>query len=288
MRPSDYCWAVVLFFVVLYDENKPQSLSSYIQMKKIIDFEVRENRPLSRSACLLKLSPTDGCRLPECRPGQFVEVKIPAGADVLLRRPISINFVDPETKELWLLVRAAGRGTEVVCGLPVGSCLNIVMPLGNGFTIPSAGTSPRLLLVGGGVGVAPLLHLGHELRNAGFDPHFLLGARTEDELLERELFEALGTVSISTDDGSCGVKGVVTDHDVWESPFDMVYCCGPAPMMKAVARKSREKGVACEVSLENMMACGLGACLCCVEPTVKGNVCVCTDGPVFNIDSLLW
>lgn len=257
-------------------------------MKKIIDFEVTENRRLSPSACLLRLKPADGTALPQCKPGQFVEVKIPAGADVLLRRPISINYVDTESNELWLLVRNAGRGTDVLCGMAAGSQLNIVMPLGNGFTMPESGTSARMLLVGGGVGVAPLLHLGQELRNAGFEPHFLLGARTETELLERDLFEKIGSVSLSTDDGTCGVKGVVTDHHIWEQPFDMVYCCGPAPMMKAVARKSREKGIACEVSLENMMACGLGACLCCVEPTVKGNVCVCTDGPVFNIDSLLW
>ncbi|MDE6524115.1 MAG: dihydroorotate dehydrogenase electron transfer subunit, partial [Paramuribaculum sp.] len=109
------------------------------------------------------------------------------------------------------------------------------------------------------------------------------------DLLELDEFKRIGTVHIATDDGSAGVHGLVTQHPAIDSQdIDCIYCCGPAPMMKAVAAIARQNNVACEVSLENMMACGLGACLCCVENTVKGNVCVCTEGPVFNITQLTW
>ncbi|MDE6062764.1 MAG: dihydroorotate dehydrogenase electron transfer subunit, partial [Duncaniella sp.] len=97
-----------------------------------------------------------------------------------------------------------------------------------------------------------------------------------------------GKVHVCTEDGSEGVKGFVTAHPCLEEEYFRYYCCGPAPMMKAVAAVARRNGTDCEVSLENMMACGLGACLCCVEKTVKGNVCVCTEGPVFNINELTW
>ena len=128
-----------------------------------------------------------------------------------------------------------------------------------------------------------------ELKKQGIEPTFLLGARTADALLELDKFEALGRVFVTTEDGSAGEKGFVTGHSVFDKEhFDRMSVCGPLPMMKAVARLAREKDMDCEVSLENMMACGLGACLCCVEKTVKGNVCVCKEGPVFNINELTW
>jgi dihydroorotate dehydrogenase electron transfer subunit len=123
----------------------------------------------------------------------------------------------------------------------------------------------------------------------GCDVTFLLGARSAKDLLLLDKFGEYGRVLVTTEDGSFGEKGFVTQHSVLRNEkFDMVQCCGPTPMMKAVARYAREAEVTCEVSLENLMACGLGACLCCVEKTVEGNVCVCKEGPVFNIDRLLW
>jgi dihydroorotate dehydrogenase electron transfer subunit len=116
----------------------------------------------------------------------------------------------------------------------------------------------------------------------------LLGARSGKDLLELDEFEKYGEVCVSTEDGSVGEKGLVTQHSVLNRECGMIYCCGPAPMMKAVAAIAKQKSICCEVSLENMMACGVGACLCCVEKTVKGNVCVCTEGPVFNINDLTW
>ncbi len=144
------------------------------------------------------------------------------------------------------------------------------------------------MLIGGGVGVAPLLYLGRKLKETGHCVEFLLGARSGADILEMEQFEEVGRVHISTEDGSLGEKGLVTQHSALNENIDNIYCCGPAPMMKAVAHIAKERNIECEVSLENMMACGLGACLCCVENTVKGNVCVCTEGPVFNINLLNW
>ena len=257
-----------------------------MQKKMMMDMRVAECARLHGLYSLLKLTPVSGERLPEMQPGQFVQVAVPGAPHTLLRRPISVNFVEPERNLLWLLVRRAGEGTEILSELAEGAVVNILLPLGNGFSMPADGK--RLMLIGGGVGVAPLLYFGKKLREAGHLPRFLLGARSEQDLLELDEFEKYGEVYLSTDDGSKGQAGVVTQNSVLQSGIDNIYCCGPAPMMKAVARKAREIGAECEVSLENMMACGLGACLCCVEKTVKGNVCVCTEGPVFNINQLTW
>ena len=235
---------------------------------------------------LLKLTQPE--LLPPVRAGQFVEVKVEGSPSTFLRRPISINFVDRARNELWLLVAMVGEGTKALGRLRAGDVLDVVFPLGNGFT-QSQTPAERVLLVGGGVGVAPLLEYGQQLRAAGAVPLFLLGARTAKDLLEQDCFRALGEVFVTTEDGSAGERGFVTQHSILQSArFDRISCCGPKPMMVSVARYARQTGIPCEVSLENMMACGLGACLCCVEKTVKGNVCVCTEGPVFNINDLTW
>ena len=137
--------------------------------------------------------------------------------------------------------------------------------------------------------MAPLLYQGASLKTAGVQPIFLLGARTSHDLLMLDEFRKYGEVCVTTEDGSEGECGFVTQHSILQQrQFDMIQTCGPTPMMKAVARYAYQQGVECEVSLENMMACGLGACLCCVEKTTDGNLCVCKDGPVFNINKLLW
>ncbi|MCM1349436.1 MAG: dihydroorotate dehydrogenase electron transfer subunit [Firmicutes bacterium] len=253
--------------------------------KTVTDFQLKENVAVSPSCSLLKLTPVRG-QLPQCKPGQFVQVRIDGSKSTFLRRPISICMADYNENCLWLLVRLAGAGSASLLNLQPGSIVNLIMPLGNGFT-PS-NPQQRVLLIGGGVGVAPLLMLGHSLEKAGVDPEFLLGARDASEILLADEFAKSGKVHIATDNGSAGHAGVVTVHPVMDQKWDKIYCCGPAPMMKAVATKARQAGTDCEVSLENMMACGLGACLCCVEKTVKGNVCVCTEGPVFNINELTW
>jgi dihydroorotate dehydrogenase electron transfer subunit len=167
--------------------------------------------------------------------------------------------------------------------------VNLLMPLGNGFTIPCGSKAMRPLLIGGGVGVAPLLFLGDTLQKAGYQPEFLLGARSETDIMLLSDFRQRGVVHVTTEDGSMGEKGFVTGHSILQnSLYDRIYTCGPKPMMVAVARYAQSRNIPCEVSLENIMACGIGACLCCVEKTKEGHQCVCTDGPVFNINQLTW
>lgn len=277
-------------------------------MKKYcMDLTVASNEHISDHHVLLKL--TSKRPLPEMMPGQFVNIHVEDSPTTFLRRPISINFVDVSRNELWLLVAAVGEGTKHMAKLKAGDTLNCLFPLGNGFSDLAAIKSVicgdaaafsacekpdddqrlRVLLVGGGVGVAPVLYQGAEIKCQGGEPVFLLGARSAKDLLELDLFNKFGKVYITTEDASAGEKGFVTNHSVLQNEhFDFIQTCGPTPMMKAVARFAKEKNIPCEVSLENMMACGLGACLCCVEKTVEGNQCVCKEGPVFNIKKLLW
>ena len=256
--------------------------------KFLLDLTVKGVQRVHERYVLIRL--TDSKPLPAMAPGQFVEVRVDGSATTYLRRPISINFFDKEQNELWLLVACVGNGTRRLAALQAGDTLNCLLPLGNGFSHSSLLTShSTVLLVGGGVGVAPLLYLGAVLKQSGAEPTFLLGARTKNDLLMLGEFEKYGRVLVTTEDGSMGERGFVTNHSVLEQErFDLIQCCGPTPMMKAVARYARQQQTACEVSLENLMACGLGACLCCVEKTKDGNVCVCKEGPVFNIDRLQW
>lgn len=256
-------------------------------MKKfILDLTVNSVEALSDKHVLIKL--TDDKPLPEMLPGQFVEVRVDNSPSTFLRRPISINNVDYDRNELWLLVAAVGDGTRQLQKLQKGDRLNCMLPLGNSFTM-STDSAQKVLLVGGGVGVAPLLYFGKRIKEMGGEPTFLLGARSAKDVLERELFEQVGRVLITTEDGSEGEKGFVTNHSVLaQEHFDRISTCGPKPMMMAVARYAFKNDIECEVSLENKMACGVGACLCCVEKTVEGNKCVCKEGPVMNIKKLTW
>lgn len=252
--------------------------------KHCLDLRVVSATHLSDHHVLLKL--THDNALPDMIPGQFVEVRVDNSPSTFLRRPISINYVDYDRNELWLLVAGIGDGTRRLCKLREGDIVNCLLPLGNGFSQLS---NKKVLLVGGGVGVAPLLWQGCKLKQDGSEPSFLLGARSAKDLLELDLFKKIGNVYVTTEDESEGEKGFVTNHSVLQrEKFDAIQTCGPKPMMKAVARYAKANGISCEASLENMMACGLGACLCCVEKTVEGNLRVCQDGPVFNIDKLLW
>ena len=265
-------------------------------MQKLIeDFVVTGSRRVGKRHELLRLRPSEG-RLPAVVPGQFVEIRVDGEPQVFLRRPLSVCNVDDERGELWLLVAAVGPGTRRIASVVEGDRLNCVLPLGNGFPMPTS-SDERIVLIGGGVGVAPLLYMAKTLRANGIVPTIIIGAKSADEVLLADEFSRYGAVYVTTEDGSCGERGYVTSHSVLgddkpasggSHPFNHIYACGPKPMMLAVTRYARLKGAICHVSLENMMACGIGACLCCVEPTVDGNRRVCADGPVFNINDLLW
>jgi dihydroorotate dehydrogenase electron transfer subunit len=281
---------------------------------EIRDLIIREAIRANGRCVLLKLT-DDQAPLPaDIRPGQFVEVRVDGSPKTFLRRPISVCFVDRQANELWLLVAVVGDGTRRMAAMKPGERLNCVLPLGNGFSPLTPHPSP--LLIGGGVGVAPLLYQGAVMKEGGIEPTFLLGARTKGDLLLLDEFGKYGRVEVTTEDGSMGEKGFVTQHSILRSrSFDRILTCGPTPMMKAVARYARQNDIDCEASLENLMACGLGSCLCCVEKVrstgvqefrstgvqeyrssdnsreaeqATTNVCVCKEGPVFNIKRLLW
>lgn len=258
-------------------------------MKKMMDLVVTRNDMLNQNYCLIKLTTTNNTPLPDMQPGQFVEVRVDGSKSTYLRRPISVNFVDKSTNELWLLIQILGDGTRTMSEYKKGDIVNLLLPLGNTFTIPSLNSGQELLLIGGGVGTAPMLYLGARLKEKGFNPKFLLGARSKSDLLQLEDFDKFGEVYCTTEDGSFGEKGYVTNHSVLKNTrFSTIYTCGPKPMMVAVAQYANTNKIECEASLENLMACGFGVCLCCVEKTSEGNVCVCTEGPVFNIEKLTW
>ena len=256
-------------------------------MKKfILDLKITHKVQLNYQNVLLKLTSDD--KLPEILPGQFAEIRVDGSPTTFLRRPISIHYVDYEKNELWLLIQIVGDGTKRLAEMQCGQQLNVILPLGNTFTIPTH-KDARIVLIGGGVGIAPLLMFGEKLYRMGYSCVFLLGARSKVDLVQLDEFEKYGKVFTTTEDGSYGEKGYVTLHSQLNgSNFDYIYTCGPTPMMKAVAAYAAQKGIFCEVSLENMMGCGIGACLCCVTDTTEGNLCVCTEGPVFNITKLKW
>lgn len=251
--------------------------------KNITDFVISEKQSLGDLYFSLTLHHPD--RLPEIEAGQFVEVEVPGNKQVMLRRPISIHDVDYDNNTLTLLVQIVGKGTRTLSTLAVGDTLNLVYPLGHGFTTEMAKGS-KALLVGGGAGIAPLLHLSKELKARGVNATILLGGRTAQLIPVREAFKPYGTVGFATEDGSLGEKGMVTQHSLFTTGYDRIYTCGPTPMMKAIARFALQNGIECEVSLENMMACGIGACLCCVVDSDQGHKCVCKEGPVFNAKQL--
>lgn len=257
-------------------------------MKKYqLDLVVADNRMVGPNVTLLTLQCPG--TLPDMVAGQFAELQVPS-AKVLLRRPISIHYIDRERNEVGFLIQIVGDGTASLASLVPGDTINVLLPLGNGFGYRSTHVS-RPMLIGGGVGVAPLLFLGQEFAGHGIKPTFLLGGRTESLILRKEEFMIYGDLFMTTEDGSAGEKGFVTGHSLLldSEQFDRIYACGPTPMLKAVGRWAHEHETACEVSLEHRMACGIGACLCCVEDTVdEGNVCVCKEGPVFSIERLKW
>ncbi|MBP5541628.1 MAG: dihydroorotate dehydrogenase electron transfer subunit [Bacteroidales bacterium] len=249
-------------------------------MKHITDFTIVDRRQLGEHYFALTLRHPD--TLPPVEAGQFVEVEVRHCREVLLRRPISVHDVDPVANTLTLLVQVVGQGTRQLATLGVGERLNLIYPLGHGFSLQ--GRKP--LLVGGGAGIAPLLYLAKCYHARGVRPTILLGGRTKELIPVRDEFAPYGTVHYATEDGSLGERGLVTQHTAFGQEYDHIATCGPTPMMKAVGRAAMERGISCEVSLENMMACGIGACLCCVCDTDEGHKCVCKEGPVFDIRRL--
>ena len=215
-------------------------------------------------------------------PGQFVSVYMDSESHIL-PRPISICEIDKEDDAIRLVYRIAGWGTKKLAKLYAGRTLDIVGPLGNGFDMGISGK--KVLVAGGGIGIPPMLEV---YRSLNCEKVAVLGFR--DELFLMDEFQSVGNFYVSTEDGSAGVKGTVTDSIVSNSlKADVIYACGPKPMLAALKKYAAENGIECYVSLEEKMACGIGACLGCVcrsgkkdEHTNVNNKRICVEGPVFN------
>ena len=211
-------------------------------------------------------------------PGQFVNLKLDG---FFLRRPISV--CDSEDGVLTLIYKVVGKGTEYMSTLPAGVKLDVLTGLGNGYDLTASGENP--LLVGGGVGVPPLYKLAKELIKAGKNVTVILGFNTKNEVFWEEEFTKIGAnVIIATVDGSSGVKGFVTDA-MKNLTYTYFYSCGPEPMLKALYNASVTEG---EMSFEERMGCGFGACMGCSCKTVTGNKRICKEGPVLKKEDIIW
>ena len=237
-------------------------------------------------------------------PGQFVHVRCNNAMDPLLRRPISLHGIDYDKGTISLLYQVVGRGTQLMAETPVGAGIDLMGPLGKGFTVPDG--IENVMVIGGGIGVAPLFPLVQALRHYKIRQVVLLGARSADYIIGTDQLAALDVkVESATDDGSLGHKGFVTDlaelHLKSVKP-DYFYACGPNPMLKRLLEVTRKYGIKGQVSLEERMGCGVGACLACVcKSGVRDQVSgvseivngdwdykkVCSDGPVFDAGEVI-
>jgi len=240
-------------------------------------FTLERIRPLTADTYELLLS---GDTSAITAPGQFVNLELPGK---FLRRPISV--CDWSDDGLTLLVKEAGEGTRELVHLPAGTTLDVLSGLGNGFDAAQA--EKGAVLVGGGIGIAPLYGLARRMLQAGAVPTVALGFRTAADAFYLEEFEALGCrLSVSTEDGTLGVKGFVTDILRTLPDSRYVFACGPTPMLRAVSALPQIQGG--QFSLEARMGCGFGACVGCTIQTTSGPQRVCKDGPVFPKEVLAW
>ena len=235
---------------------------------------IRYNLPVTASVYRMRL---EGKELEEQKPGGFVNISLEG---LFLRRPISVY--DSEPGSLTILYKVVGKGTARMAAMKHGETLDVLTGLGNGYDLSKAGDRP--LLLGGGVGVPPLYLLAKQLTAAGKKVHAVLGFNTADEVFGEDEFKALGCrVTVTTADGSYGVKGFVTD--ALPGNYSYFYTCGPEPMLRAVYRATKKSG---QFSFEERMGCGFGACMGCSCRTITGNKRICREGPVLEKEEILW
>lgn len=237
-------------------------------------FQIVRNEALTASVYQMVLA---GDTSAVSAPGQFVNIRLDG---LFLRRPISVCDYDGET--LTILYKVVGKGTEQLRGMAPGKILDLLTGLGNGYDLSAAGGKPVLL--GGGVGVPPLYNLAKRLTAMGKEVSVILGFNTRSEIFYQEAFSALGCkTSVTTVDGSCGIRGFVTD--ALPEAYTYFYACGPEPMLKAVYRATKTSG---QLSFEERMGCGFGACMGCSCRTLTGYKRICKDGPVLRKEEILW
>ena len=241
---------------------------------KQLDFQILSNERIAKSTYLMKLAGDAS----DCAPGRFVNLKI---AGKFLRRPISV--CDASESTLTLIYKVVGEGTKVMADMKAGESVNILTGLGNGYDTAKSGARP--LLLGGGVGVPPMYMLAKKLIAEGKKVSVVLGFNTKDEIFYENEFKALGAdVSVTTVDGSYGVKGFVTDV-MKDADYSYFYTCGPEPMLKAIYKTSTTEG---QFSFEERMGCGFGACMGCSCKTITGYKRICKEGPVMKKEEILW
>lgn len=210
--------------------------------------------------------------------GQFVNIKLDG---FFLRRPISV--CDYNDNELTLIYKVVGKGTEYMAELGVGEKLDILTGLGNGYDLSKSGNEP--VLIGGGAGVPPMYNLCRKLVAEGKKPQVILGFNKVNEVFFENEFKALGAeVTVTTADGSYGMKGFVTDA-LKNMKYTYIYSCGPEPMLKAIYNTAETSG---QLSFEERMGCGFGACMGCSCATKYGNKRICKDGPVLEMEEIIW
>ena len=233
---------------------------------------ITENVPVTKTVYRMTLT---GADLEQQAPGGFVNIRLDG---LFLRRPISVY--DSEPGRLTILYKTVGRGTEQMAGMKPGETLDVLTGLGNGYDLSKAGDRP--LLLGGGVGVPPLYLLAKQLCAEGKTVRAVLGFNTAEEVFGEEEFKALGCgVTVTTADGSYGVKGFVTD--ALPEDYSYFYTCGPEPMLRAVYRTAITSG---QFSFEERMGCGFGACMGCSCKTITGYKRICREGPVLEKEEI--
>jgi len=238
-------------------------------------FTIKSNSFLTDNVLEMKLT---GDTSDIKKPGQFVNIRLDG---LYLRRPVSV--CDCEKDELTIVYKVVGKGTQLMSEYESGVKLDLLTGLGNGFDIKKSGDKP--LLIGGGVGVPPMYLLCKKLIEAGKKPTVILGFNTAKEIFYKEKFEELGVETIvTTVDGSYGIKGFVTDA-VKELEYTYYFCCGPMPMLKAVYSTCEKDG---QLSFEERMGCGFGACRGCSCKTITGYKRICTEGPVLLKEEIIW
>ncbi len=260
-----------------------------IRIVKQIKSKIISNKLLTKSYWRCVMCAPDITR--SAKPGQFINIKTTSGLVPLLRRPFSIHNIDGEALEI--IYDIVGEGTKALSQKRSGEYLDVIGPLGNGFSLPGS-SKHSLIFVGGGVGIAPLFLLARKATTK--NKIVLIGSKNKESLLCKKEFKDLGCeVKISTDDGSCGLKGKITallretlDIKIREKERIFIYACGPKPMLKEVFKIVTMNALPAQFSLEEHMGCGIGACLGCVVKTKKGLERVCKEGPVFDASDLAW
>ncbi|MDD2555000.1 MAG: dihydroorotate dehydrogenase electron transfer subunit [Syntrophaceticus sp.] len=243
---------------------------------------VSEHLSLAPDYYLLSLEAPELSRA--ASPGEFAMLRCGEGYDNFLRRPMSIHQVDRSKGQVVILYQVRGKGTNWLSKRTNGDLLSLLGPLGHGYTC--SGPTGKGLLIGAGVGVAPLLFLASELAARQWELVILMGARSKAGILRPDAYMEYGEVKTATEDGSVGILGTILDlaaNELENSTFDMIFSCGSLPVLRGVQELSRQKGIPAELSLDERMACGVGACVGCVCQGADGSYLkVCQDGPVFS------